>query len=78
MRLARQSWLCSRHSSPSPRRPPTSRDEQALAERFAPIVRLVEQEDVCGYGEPFMPTDMDLLLDEETVALRGPWNSPTW
>ena len=49
-------------------------DEQALAEKYAPIVRLVEQQDVCSYGEPFIPTDIDLLLDEETVALRGPWN----
>ena len=49
-------------------------DEQALAEKYAPIVRVVEQEDVCGYGEPFVPTDIDLLLGEETVALRGPWN----
>ena len=49
-------------------------DERALAEKYAPIVRVVEQEDVCGYGEPFVPTDIDLLLGEETVALRGPWN----
>ena len=49
-------------------------DEQALAEKYAPIVRIVEQQDVCSYGEPFIPTDIDLLLDEETVALRGPWN----
>jgi hypothetical protein len=49
-------------------------DERALAERFAPVVRLVQQEDVCSYGEPFIPTDIDLVLDEPTVALRGPWN----
>jgi hypothetical protein len=49
-------------------------DERALAAKYAPIVRLVEQQDVCGYGEPFIPTDIDLLLDEPTVALRGPWN----
>jgi hypothetical protein len=49
-------------------------DERALAEKYAPIVRLVEQDDVCGYGEPFIPTNIDLLLDEPTVALRGPWN----
>jgi hypothetical protein len=49
-------------------------DERALAERYVPIVRLVEQQDICGYGEPFIPTDIDLLLGEETVALRGPWN----
>ena len=49
-------------------------DEQALAERFAPIVRVVEQDEECGYGEPFVPPDVDLLFDEPTVALRGPWN----
>jgi hypothetical protein len=49
-------------------------DEKALAEKHAPIVRLVQQDEVCGYGEPFQPTDIDLLLDEPTVALRGPWN----
>jgi hypothetical protein len=50
-------------------------DEQALAERFAPIVRLVEQEAECGPGEPYDPLDVELLLDDEpTVALRGPWN----
>ena len=49
-------------------------DEQALAEKYAPVVRVVEQQDVCSYGEPFAPTDIDLLLGEETVALRGPWN----
>ncbi len=50
-------------------------DEKELAERYAPIVRTVEQHDVCSYGEPFVPTNIDLLLDEETVALRGPWNA---
>ncbi|HEU0248689.1 MAG TPA: hypothetical protein VFR38_16555 [Gaiellaceae bacterium] len=50
-------------------------DEQALAERFAPVVRLVEQEAECGPGEPYDPLDVELLLeDEPTVALRGPWN----
>jgi len=49
-------------------------DEQALAERHAPIVRIVEQTEECGHGEPFIPTDINLILDEPTVALRGPWN----
>lgn len=51
-------------------------DEAALAERFAPVVRLVEQEEECsGPGEPYDPLDVDLLLeDEPTVALRGPWS----
>jgi hypothetical protein len=49
-------------------------DEQALAERHAPVVRLVQLTDECGFGEPYIPTDIDLLLNENTVALRGPWN----
>ena len=49
-------------------------DEEALAERHAPIVRLVEQLEECGPGEPYRPTDVDLLFDESTVSLRGPWN----
>ena len=49
-------------------------DERALAERHAPVVRVVEQLEECGYGEPYIPTDIDLLLDEQTVALRGPWS----
>lgn len=50
-------------------------DETALAERYAPVVRLVEQEEECGPGEPYEPIDVDLLFDEPTVALRGPWNA---
>jgi hypothetical protein len=49
-------------------------DEQALAELHAPVVRLVAQSDVCGPGEPFVPTSVDRVLGDETVALRGPWN----
>ncbi len=51
-------------------------DERALADRFAPVVRLVEQDEECGPGEPYDPLDVDLLLDgEPTVALRGPWRA---
>jgi hypothetical protein len=49
-------------------------DERALAERYAPVVRLVEQTEECGHGEPYRPIDVDVLFDEPTVALRGPWN----
>ena len=49
-------------------------DEQALAATYAPVVRLVEQPEPCGPGEPYEPTDVDVLFDEPTVALRGPWN----
>ncbi len=49
-------------------------DETALAERYAPVVRLVAQAQECGYGESYEPIDVDVLFDEPTVALRGPWN----
>ena len=32
------------------------------------------QPEECGPGEPYIPTDVDVLFDEPTVALRGPWN----
>ena len=49
-------------------------DETALAQKYAPVVRLVEQPEECGPGEPYDPLDVDVLFDEPTVALRGPWN----
>jgi hypothetical protein len=49
-------------------------DERALAKRHAPVVRLVEQLEECGPGEPYEPTDVALLFDEPTVSLRGPWH----
>ena len=48
--------------------------EQALAERYAPVVRLVTQEKECGPGEPYRPVDVDVLFGADTVSLRGPWN----
>ncbi len=49
-------------------------DETALAEKHAPVVRLVEQAEECGPGEPYEPMDVNALFGESTVALRGPWN----
>ena len=49
-------------------------DETALAKRFSPVVRLVEQPEECGPGEPYEPIDVNLLFGEPGVALRGPWN----
>ncbi len=49
-------------------------DDEALAEKYAPVVRVVAQAEECGYGEAYGPVDVDLVLDEPTVALRGPWN----
>ena len=48
--------------------------ENELAQRYAPVVRLVEQDEECGPGEPYEPTDVDTLFGQPTVALRGPWN----
>ena len=48
--------------------------EEELAARYAPVVRLVDQPEECGPGEPYIPTDVDVLFGEPTVALRGPWN----
>lgn len=53
----------------------TVADEEALAAKFAPALRLVQQQEECGPGEPYQPTDVDVLFDESTVALRGPWNA---
>jgi hypothetical protein len=50
-------------------------DETALAEKHAPVVMLVEQPEPCGPGEPYAPVDVELVLEERTVALRGPWNA---
>ena len=50
-------------------------DEQALAMRYAPVVRLVEQQEECGPGEPYQPIDVNALFGQPTVALRGPWNA---
>jgi hypothetical protein len=50
-------------------------DEQALADKYAPVTRLVQQAQDCGPGEPFVPTDVDSLLGNDTVALRGPWDT---
>src|SRR5262245_46617227 len=48
---------------------------QQLVERYAPVIRVVEQVEPCGSGEPFEPIDVKRVLDNEDVALRGPWGS---
>lgn len=50
--------------------------EVALAERHAPVVRLQDRpgDGNCTDGEPYQPIDVDLLFDNEEVALRGPWD----
>jgi hypothetical protein len=53
----------------------TAADEQALADKYAPVVRLVEQPTECGPGEPFIPTDVNTLFGDDSVSLRGPWDA---
>jgi hypothetical protein len=48
--------------------------EAALAQRYAPVVRLVRQDEPCHHGEPFQPTDVNLVLGNPDVVLRGPWD----
>ncbi len=48
-------------------------DEAALAEKFAPVLMLVTQDEACGPGEPYRPSDVDVMFDNPTIALRGPW-----
>ena len=49
--------------------------QRELAERYAPVVRLVVGREGCGPGLHYVPVDVDLLFGEPTVALRGPWGN---
>ena len=48
--------------------------ERALAERYAPVVRLVDGREGCG-GLYYVPIDVNRLFGQPTVALRGPWGN---
>ena len=48
--------------------------ERALTERYAPVVRLVSQDQPCAHGEAYQPTDVNLVLGNPDVAFRGPWD----
>jgi hypothetical protein len=54
----------------------TSSDpETTLADRYAPVVRLVDRSGSCGDSDAFEPTNVDAVLDSPDVALRGPWEA---
>ena len=53
----------------------TLAQQRELAERYAPVVRLVVGGEGCGPGLHYVPIDVDTLFDEPTVALRGPWGN---
>ncbi|WP_116950917.1 DUF7544 domain-containing protein [Jiangella endophytica] len=46
-----------------------------LAERYAPVLRIRAQAEPCGEGQPYLPVDIDTVLDNRDVALRGPWST---
>lgn len=48
-------------------------DQRALAEKWAPIVKVPEAGG-CEAGVPYEPIDVDLLFGNDEVALRGPWD----
>lgn len=60
---------------PPPSTPEQDRAAEQLIRRYAPVVRLREQLEPCGDGEPYLPVDVDVVLDNDGVALRGPWTS---
>jgi hypothetical protein len=65
--------LASRAAAAEPRG--TLSQQRELAERYAPIVRLVVGREGCGPRLHFVPIDVDVLFGESTVALRGPWGN---
>ena len=52
----------------------TTSQEAALAERYAPVVRLVADTSSCEPDKPYQPIDVNVLFGEPTVALTGPWS----
>lgn len=50
-------------------------DEAELAMRFAPVVRVRAQQELCGDGEPYVPVDIEAIMRDSGVALRGPWHT---
>ena len=51
-------------------------DETALAERYAPVVRLVEQAQECDYGESYEPIHFDTRVQEELAPEHEPGELP--
>jgi hypothetical protein len=49
---------------------------QMLADRYSPVVRLQKLGTRCDEGEQFQPTDVNAVLGDQQVALRGPWRPP--
>ncbi len=46
-----------------------------LVRKYAPVLRLKDVPGSCGIGEPYVPIDVNLLMNNREVALRGPWDT---
>ncbi|MFD7160053.1 hypothetical protein ACFV9C_36065 [Kribbella sp. NPDC059898] len=49
---------------------------QQLADRYAPVVKLQDSAANCSEGEHYRPIDVQSVLGNQQVALRGPWEPP--
>lgn len=50
-------------------------DDQALLERFAPVMSVRHQQKECGAGERFRPVPVDVVLGRDDVVLRDADNN---
>jgi len=50
----------------------TGSPEEALADRYSPVVVVRQQLAVCGDGEPYVPVAVETVLGRDDVVLRGP------
>ncbi|MGE0027904.1 MAG: hypothetical protein AB7O78_12270 [Thermoleophilia bacterium] len=48
--------------------------EVALAREYAPVLRMTERASSCGVDVPYLPVDVDDLMGNDEIALRGPWD----
>ncbi|WP_344195984.1 hypothetical protein [Kribbella karoonensis] len=55
---------------------PEDTTAQQLAERYAPVIKLQDSAANCSEGEHFRPIDVQAVLGNQQVALRGPWQPP--
>jgi hypothetical protein len=46
-----------------------------LANRYSPVVRLVDRSGSCGNDDALRPTNVNAVLDNREMALRGPWDT---
>ena len=75
MRLARAILVALPALALTPAAAAAVAQEAALAERYAPVVRLVADTGSCEPDKPYQPIDVNVLFGEPTVALTGPWSS---